>query len=315
MKNKWRVCVTSTTFSRNSVLVNKIKEFPFEDIKFNKSHYPLQGDELIRFLRNRDGVIIGRDGIDEHILEACPGLQVISKFGVGLDNIDMQACRRHRVELVFSSGVNRRSVAEQTVGFMIFLIRNLYSTSNKLKLLEWDKQGGRQLTGKKVGIIGVGNVGKEVVSLLKPFECQVFVNDIIDQKTYYRENQLAEATKEHIYRDCDIVTLHTPLTSRTRRMIHRGIFNMMKKNAFLINTARGDIVIEEDLKWALKNGVIAGAAVDVYRREPPADKNFLALPNLICTPHIGGNAQEAVMSMGFHAIENLVRYFSERKND
>ncbi|MCK4835355.1 MAG: phosphoglycerate dehydrogenase [Candidatus Aminicenantes bacterium] len=315
MKNKWSVCVTSTTFSRDSILVNKINEYPFKKISLNKTHYLLDGEELIHFLKNKNGAIIGRDRVDNHILEACPRLEVISKFGVGLDNIDIEACRRHKVELVFSEGVNRRSVAEQTLGFMIFLIRNLYRTSFKLKSLEWDKNGGHQLTGKKIGIIGVGQVGKEVVELLKPFECDIFINDIIDQESYYQQNGLIETSKDQIYKECDIITLHTPLTPLTSQMVHRDIFKMMKKSAFLINTARGDIVNQDDLKWALKNDVIAGAAVDVYRIEPPLDEAFLELPNLICTPHIGGNAREAIISMGMHAIEDLVHYFSNRKDD
>ena len=308
MKDNWKVCVTSTSFSRNSFLVDKIKGYPFKEIVFNLDRYPLEGEDLIGFLKDRRGAIVGRDRIDRKVLKSCPRLEVISKFGVGLDNIDLDACQRHGVEVRHSQGVNSRSVAEQTLGFMIFLMRNLYRTSNKLKSLEWDKNGGAQLTGKKIGIIGVGHVGKEVVGLLRPFECHILVNDIIDQSSYYQKWELAEASKERIYRECDIITLHTPLTPLTRHMIDGTVFKMMKKGALLINTARGDIVVQEDLKWALDEGIISGAAVDVYPVEPPRNRELLVHPNLICTPHIGGNAREAVISMGLHAIQNLVAF-------
>lgn len=107
------------------------------------------------------------------------------------------------------------------------------------------------------------------------------------------------------------MTIHTPSTNLTRGMIDKNVFSMMKKEAYFINTARGDIVVQDDLKWALKEKIIAGAAIDVYDQEPPEDYEFVLLPNLICTPHIGGNAKEAVLAMGDSAIENLVNYFKE----
>jgi len=309
MKNNLRIGVTSLTFSQNQYLRAELNKHHFDEVKYNTGKYPLSENDLIKFFSELDGSIIGRDKINRTVLQASPQLKVLSKFGVGLDNIDFSACKNQKIEVLYSQGVNKRSVAEQTLAFMIFLMRNLYKTSNRLKKGIWEKDGGDQLTGKVVGIIGIGNIGKEVVDLLKPFDCKIMVNDIIDQKDYYQKNGLKESSKEKIYKEADIITIHTPLTELTRNMIQKNTFEKMKKSAFLINTARGAIVKQEDLKWALQNKIITGSAVDVYEFEPETDTEFLEIENLICTPHIGGNAREAVEMMGICAINNLVKYF------
>jgi D-3-phosphoglycerate dehydrogenase len=199
-------------------------------------------------------------------------------------------------------------VAEMTLGYMLMLCRNLYVTSNQLKSGTWNKSGGFQLSGKTVGIIGVGYIGKEVIRLLKPFNCKILVNDILNQDDYYGEHSLIECSKETIYKDADVITIHTPYDESTNDLINMEVFRMMKKNAFIINSARGGIINENDLKYALQNNLIAGAAIDAYNEEPPSDKELLSLSNLICTPHIGGNAQEAVEAMGMSAIKHLVEF-------
>jgi D-3-phosphoglycerate dehydrogenase len=262
-------------------------------------------------VKGSEGLIVGLERIDRNFVDACSLLRVISKYGVGVDNIDLDYCREKGIVVRWKPGINKTSVAEMTLAFMIMLIRNIFKTSTQLKEGTWNKSGGFNLSGKTIGIIGVGNVGKEVVRLLTPFHCNILVNDIVDQSAYYRENGLTEASKEFIYMNCDIISIHTPLTNETRYLINRETFSMMKKSAFLINTARGGIVKGEDLKWALMNRIIDGAAVDVYEKEPPEDKELLSLPNLLCTPHIGGNSQEAVLAMGRSAIQHLKEYFNK----
>ena len=145
--------------------------------------------------------------------------------------------------------------------------------------------------------------------LLKPFGCRILVNDIIEQEAYYRENSLHEVTKEELYKNSDFVTLHTPLDDSTNNLISLEVMKLMKPSAYLLNSARGGLINENDLKEALKGGIIAGAAIDAYLEEPPADIEFLSLPNLICTPHIGGNAKEAVEAMGMSAIAHLRKFY------
>lgn len=299
-----KIAVTSKSFSKNSILIDELKK-EFIDITLNHSDKKLNDDELIEFLKDCDGAIVALEEINKKVVDNLPNLKVISKFGVGLDNIDLEYCKKRDIKIGWTGGVNRTSVAEMTLGFMLMLIRNLYISSNKLSKGIWDKNGGNSLYGKTIGIIGIGNIGKEVVKLLQPFNCTILVNDIIEQDEFYKNNNLVHCSKEEIFINSDIVTIHTPLNNDTKYLINESTLSLMKLNSFIINTARGDIVNLHDLKYALKSKIISGAAIDVYDCEPPQDKELLALENLICTPHIGGNSQEAVLAMGRSAIINL----------
>lgn len=302
------IVVTSPSFSKNETLQKELLAY-FPNAKLNLDGQRFSKIDLIEFIRDADAVIVGLEPIDEEMLQHCTRLQMISKYGVGLNNIDLDACSRHNIRIGWTGGVNRLSVAEMTLGYMLMLCRNLYITSNELKRGVWNKSGGFQLSGKTVGIIGVGYIGKEVIRLLQPFGCTILVNDVIDQSDYYRKHHLQETSKEEIYAHADIITIHTPLDKTTDGMINRDVFTAMKPSAFVLNSARGGIINENDLKYALQNNLIAGAAIDAYIEEPPTDTELLLLPNLICTPHIGGNAQEAVEAMGLSAIHHLREYF------
>ena len=133
-------------------------------------------------------------------------------------------------------------------------------------------------------------------------------NDIIDQSAYYKANNLIETTKEEIYKLADIITIHTPLKSDLKHFINKKTFSQMKENAIVINTARGGLINQDDLKWALKKKIIAGAAIDAYEVEPPNDEELISLSNLINTPHIGGNSKEAIKAMGLAAIQNILAW-------
>lgn len=304
------IVVTSPSFSKNKTLQKKIyKHFP--SAKLNLEGKRFNKDELIKYIANADGIIVGLEEIDKEILEKCSSLQIISKYGVGLNNIALAECESKNISIGWTGGVNKLSVAELTVGFMLMLCRNLFITSNQLKRGLWNKSGGVQLSQKKIGLIGIGHIGKEVIRLLKPFNCDIYVNDIIDQKSFYKENNLKEVSIEKIFKDCDIISLHTPLDSSTSNMIDIEVFKKMKREAFLINSARGGLVNEKDLKFALENSLISGAAIDSYIHEPPVNEELLGLENLICTPHIGGNSEEAILSMGISAIEHLVEFFKK----
>lgn len=306
--------VASPSFSANKHLREELlKSFPRS--VFNRSGARMDKKDLAAFLGNAQGAIIGLESVDAEVLRACPRLKAVAKYGVGLDNIDQKACAGLGVGVYAPAGVNKLSVAELTLGLMLALCRNFFRTAVELKHGSWHKDGGCELSGKSVGIIGAGHVGKEVIRLLKPFGCRILVNDIVDQAAYYRRNRCRPASKAEIFKRSDVVTLHTPLTPLTRGMMGRRALGLMKETAFLINTARGPLVAQSELKRALKNGIIAGAAIDVYDEEPPRDKGLLALPNLIATPHIGGNSREAVLGMGRWAIRRLERVFSGRDGE
>ncbi|MHA1598163.1 MAG: phosphoglycerate dehydrogenase [Alphaproteobacteria bacterium] len=299
---------TSTSFSVHPVLQAEFKAlFPAAQVNGEQKKYSKA--ELIDFVKDADGIIAGLDSFDDEVLAACPNLKIISKYGVGLDGIDLQACERRGIAIGWTGGVNKRSVAEMDLAFMIGLARNLYPTSIKMKGGQWVKNGGFQLTGKTVGIIGLGFTGTEIIKLLQPFGCEILGNDIIDKSDVCEELGIRHVEKDELFARSDFVALHTPLTDLTHHIMNADTLAAMKPTAFLINAARGPLVKEADLKHALMNDIIAGAALDVYEDEPPADLEFLGLANLYCTPHIGGNADEAVLAMGRSAIHHLKEYF------
>lgn len=299
-----RVAVTSKSFSKNEILIEEFKK-SFDEIKLNHSSKKLTDEELINFLKDCDGAIIALENFNKHVIDNLPNIKAISKFGVGLNNIDIEYAKIKSIKIGWEKGVNKQSVAEMTLGFMLMLIRNLYVTSNLLSNGIWQKNGGYSLYNKTIGIIGVGNIGQELINLLKAFNCTILVNDVINQDEYYEKHNLKEVSKEQIFKHSDIITIHTPLNEQTINLVNINTLQLMKESAFLINTARGEIVNLNDLKFALTTNLIAGAAIDVYHEEPPSDLELLKLPNLICTPHIGGNSEESVLAMGRSAIKQL----------
>ena len=301
-----KIRVSTIAFSNNKTLVNELKKH-FEDVKVNEKGIRIHENKLYDFYKDADGIIVGLEKITSELIERLPNLKIISKYGVGLDNIDLNACKKRNIKVGWTGGVNKRSVAEMTLGFILALSRNLYLTSNQLKNNVWNKRGGIQLSGKTVGIIGVGYIGKELIELLKPFNCKILINDILDLKGLEQKNIL-QAEKDIIYSKSDFISIHTPLNNETYNLIDLDVLKKMKSTAFLINTSRGRIINEKDLKFALENRIIAGAALDVYEKEPPEDSEFLNFENLICTPHIGGNSKEAVLAMGVSAIKHLTDF-------
>lgn len=303
-----KVVVTSRSFGKSTVLKEELLRI-FPNSVFNEQDKKLLGKELIEFINDADAAIVGTETIDSSVLEHTPELKIISKYGVGLDSIDQDSLKKRNIFLGWTGGTNQRSVAELTLCFMLGLCRNVFSSSFKLKKSEWDKNGGQQLSGKTVGIIGCGHIGSNVIRLLSPFGCNVLVRDIIDKSNFCQKQGALQVSLEEVIEQSNVVSLHVPLTKETCRMVNKKFLLKMKSTAFLVNTCRGDVIDQEALKNALNQKIIAGAALDVFVEEPPTDVEFLSLPNLMVTPHIGGNAKEAVEAMGSAAIKNISTFF------
>ena len=309
-----KIKVSSKSFSRNPILREEtLSAFP--NAEFNEDAVEFTAESFAEFVGDAVGVVVGLEPIVESVLAKCPDLEIAAKYGVGLDNVDQVAADKHAVRIGWTGGVNRRCVSEMALCFMLGLSRHiLFSARNLVDQNDWNKIGGFDLSNRTVGIIGVGFIGKDLAQLLKPFGCKVLVNDIIDQSDYYHSNGLTECSKEEIYAEADIVTVHTPLDDTTRALFDKNVFQQMKETAYFINCARGGLVVQDDLKQAVIKGDIAGAAIDVFESEPSSDRAFIELPNLISTPHTGGSSQEAILAMGRSAIRHLVNHFSG-KND
>ena len=305
-----KVVVTSISFSKSTVLKKSLLKI-FPNSIFNETNQRLSGEKLIQFINDADAAIVGIETIDDSLLKHTPSLKIISKYGVGLDNIDQKSLKNRNITQGWTGGVNQRSVSELTLGFMLGLCRNLFTAGFKLKNSVWDKDGGHQLSGKTVGIIGCGHIGSDVVRLLSPFSCNILVNDIVSKEDFCLEQGISEVSLNEVVKKSDIISLHVPLTELTRQMVNESFFQRMRSTAFLVNTCRGEVVNQGSLKNALSKKVIAGAALDVFIEEPPTDVEFLSLPNLMVTPHIGGNSKEAVEAMGRSAINHLVAFFKD----
>ena len=299
-----KVAIASRSFSRNKILRNEVIE-RYSNVKFNDNGLSLKGELLVDFLQGITHAIIALEKIDSCILSQLPELQVISKYGVGLDMIDMQAMQKHNVKLGWTGGVNRRSVSELVISFAIALLRHVPASYKEVLEGTWRQHVGGHLSGRTVGIIGCGYIGKDLVKMLQPFDCPILVNDIQMYDDFYKQYNIKVVEKEELLTNSDIVTLHVPLDDSTRNILSAEHLSLMKPDAILINIARGGLLDEDALKQMLMNGKLGGAALDVFAIEPPTDQELLELPNFLVTPHIGGSAYEAILAMGIAAIDGL----------
>jgi len=308
-----RIKVTSRSFSRHPLLKQELLDiFPNSVLNPNGPSSGLSN--VVEFLSDADAVILGLEKIDRSILEQLSNLKIIAKYGVGLDNLDVEAASELDICVGWTGGVNKRSASEQSLGFMLGLCHNLFFSSFPLKQGQWIKDGGMLLTERCIGIIGCGNIGTEVVHLLQPFNCRILICDLLDKSGVVDTYGVTQVSQDELLAEADIVSLHVPLTELTHFMADEFFFQQMKQSAYFINNSRGQVVKQEALKKVLQKKIIAGAALDVYESEPPDDLEFLSLPNLMVTPHIGGNADEAVLAMGRSAINHIKDYFLNAGN-
>ena len=299
-----KVAVCSRSYSLNSVLRAELLS-KYKYVTFNDEGVKLEGSALIDFIKGHDKVISALETINEDVIHQLPNLKVISKYGVGLDMIDIQAMRKHGKRLGWSGGVNKRSVSELVVAFAISMLRNIPVANHEVVSGTWRQHIGGQLSGKTVGIIGCGHVGKDLVNILEPFNCSILVNDILSYDDFYNENNIKPLQLEELLVESDIVTIHIPLNSTTKNILNASRLALLKPTAILINVARGGLVDEKALKLMLQNKLLAAAAFDVFEPEPPVDQELLSLPNFLATPHIGGSSREAILAMGRAAITGL----------
>ncbi len=303
-----KIAVISPLFSRSNELVTTLRSH-FPDTTINTDNTLKTKEDIIAYLQEMDGAIVGREEIDDEILQACPKLKILSRYGVGLDNVDVEALKKRNIHLGWTGGTNCNSVAEITLYFMLSLMRNTYTTATLLKQHTWKVSGGSELTGKTIGLFGFGHIAKRVVELLKPFSCTILVCNRTQDEAEAKSYGITFASKERILEVADIISIHLPLTPQSKNLFSRAEFEAMKSSAFIINTARGGIIDEEALKVALKTGQIAGAGLEAFAQEPVQDWELIDLPNLMCLPHVGGNSKESILAMGYASIAHLKEFF------
>jgi phosphoglycerate dehydrogenase-like enzyme len=256
-------------------------------------------------LKGSEMAITALEEINEDVLKQLPELRVIGKYGVGLDMIDFEAMRKYGVKLGWTGGINKRSVSELVISSAISLLHKTYIANNEVKSGNWQQIRGRQLTGKTVGIIGCGHIGKDLVELLKPYDCKILSHDILDFPEFYEANSIKPVDIEELLTKSDVITLHLPLNDSTYRILNQNRLQLIQPGSVLINFARGGLIDEHALEQMISKNKIWGVALDVFENEPPKNNKLLDYDDVFVTPHIGGSTEEAVLAMGLAAIEGL----------
>lgn len=298
------VAVASRSFSKHPLLRAELNK-RYSNVTFNDKGTSLHGRELIDFLKDAHLAILGLERIDAETLQQLPNLKVISRFGVGLDTLDLAAIKARGIKLASAKGANKRSVAELVIAFALICLRHLSLANQELLQGKWLQHKGQQLSEKTIGLVGLGAVGKEVARLLTSFNCRICAYDVIDEHDYYEQHKIEKMPLEMLLQQSDIISLHLPLNKETQLLLNERRLQLLKPSAILINTARGNLVDEVALYHLLKDKKISAAAFDVFANEPPTDSNLLRLANFFATPHIGGSTEEAIIAMGFAAINGL----------
>jgi phosphoglycerate dehydrogenase-like enzyme len=309
-----KILVTATSFMKSASLRRELEQrFPNSEIHYLDLRLP---DQLLlfsdsTFTQSLDGWLVGGEPVTAFELDRMPGLKVISKYGVGVDNVDFAACASRNVTVAHEPGVNSLAVAEHCLGLIIGLCRNINQNARKLSVGVWNKDGGRGLSGMKVGIIGLGHVGSKVAALLKMLGAELSYAEISAKPELEKSIGIQRLAYEDLLSWADLLSFHVPLTDQTRKMFGDSALSRTRKGVFLINTARGGIIDQETLKKGLKSGQIAGIALDVFEKEPLHDKELAESERLLGTPHTAGNSQQAVEAMGAAAIRGLTHAFSQ----
>jgi D-3-phosphoglycerate dehydrogenase len=302
-----RVLVTPTSYAREDPALRSALEVEVGEVIYNTTGKPLDSDALAALLPGIDGYIASLDEIDRRALQAADRLKVISRYGVGVDAVDLQAAREKGVVVTNTPGANSSSVAELAVGLMLSLARNITSAAAATRSGGWPRMSGLSLEGKVVGLVGFGAIGRTVARLLGGFECTLLAFDPIADPAQVSTLGVSLVSLQEIIQNADIISLHCPLTPETRRMVDTSFLAAMKPGALLINTARGELIEEAALLAALDSGRLGGAALDVFSSQPSKKDNPLLIhPRLIATPHMGAHTDAATNAMGWMALNDCL---------
>jgi D-3-phosphoglycerate dehydrogenase len=302
-----RVLVTPTSYGKNDPALRTELEAVVGEVIYNTTGKPYTAEDLVDLIPNIDGYIAGLDAIDRRVIEAAGQLRVIARYGVGVDAVDLEAARQKGIIVTNTPTANSSSVAELTIGLMLSLARNIPAATQATRVGGWPRQVGLSLEGKVIGLVGFGAVGRRVAQRLGGFECTLLAYDPFPDAAEATRLGVQLLPLEAVARQSDFLSLHCPVTSETRGMVDAAFLSLMKDGSVLINTARGELVVESALLQALHSGKLRGAALDVFSQQPPDPANpLLALPQVIVTPHMGAHSDGATNAMGWGALQDCL---------
>lgn len=303
-----RILITTTSFQDTPGRHHAILQEA--GVEIDRARGPLPEAELLSRVGAHDGIICGDDAFTRAVLTRCrPRLRVLSKYGIGLDKIDLAAARELGIPVTFCPGVNHETVAEHAFGLLLALTRRIPEHDAIVKSGQWKRHTGRELSGKTMGIAGLGRVGKEVARRAAAFNMKLAAFDPFWDEAFARVHGVERrASLEELLAGADVVSLHMNLTDENREAIDAARLARMKPGAILLNCARGALVNQTDVAAALRSGALGGYGADVLDPEPVEESNpLLSAPNVVLTPHIGSRTFESVERQAAMAAENLIR--------
>jgi len=311
-----KILITPTSFLTpvNVQAKEKIEAFA-DEVVYNMTGKPLQPDQLIHMLEGVDGYIAGLDYITTEVIEQAPkSLKVISRYGAGIDRVDIEACTKRGIKVTNTPGTNSVAVAELAFALMLDVARNIPQLHETVQKGEWKRSEGIELKGKTLGIVGLGFIGKNLATRAIAFGMTVQAYDPFFDETFAAQYSIKKATLDEVIRQSDFISLHVPLNDQTKQLINANVIAEMKDGAIIINTARGGIIDEAAAAEAVKSGKLGGLGLDTFEQEPLINSPLKSLPHVIFTPHTGAHTAEAVEGMGRMAVDNCIDILSGKDN-
>ena len=242
------------------------------------------------------------------MLDNAPNLKLISRLGIGLDGVNLRATKKRGIKVSYTPDAPAPSIAELTLGHIITLLRSVHTSNIQMHNGDWNRYLGKTISESKIGFIGVGRIGTRVIEMLQAFgRPKILANDIVPNQDLNNKYEIDWTSKEFIFQEADVISLHVPLTAETKNMINYEELMTMKRDAALINTSRGGIINEIDLYNVMSSGHLNGVAIDVFKDEPYVGK-LTELDNCLLTPHMGSMSEACRIRMEIEAAEEAVRF-------
>lgn len=309
-----RLLVTPTSYGKNDPRLISELEAQVSEVIYNPTGKPLKSEEVAALLPGIDGYIAGLDEIDATALSQADRLKVISRYGVGVDSVDLAAARAKNIIVTNTPGANSSSVAELALGLILALARQIPEAVEAVHQGKWPRYSGISLEGKTIGILGLGAIGRQLARRLAGFDCRIIAYDPYADRDFAREHEVELTGLQAVIDQSDFISLHLPLLPETRLLVNADFLNRMKKGSFLVNTSRGEVVNETALFEALESGHLRGAGLDAFTVEPPDPKNpLLNLPQVIATPHLGAQTDGATSNMGWFAMRDCLAVLKDEQ--
>jgi len=305
-----KALITTVPFGDKNRLPIKLLESAEIDYLVNPLNKKLTEDELAEMVTDFDVIIAGTEPITAKVMDNASNLKYISRVGIGLDSVDLMAAEERGIKVSYTPDAPAPAVAELTVGMMLTLLRSVHVSNSQMHAGQWHRFFGRRLSNATIGIIGAGRIGKGVIKHLQGFgNPHILVNDIEPDLHFGDQYELEWVSKEQVYREADVISLHLPLTGKTKNMIRTEHLRMMKEDAIILNTARGGIINEDDLYDVLQTGHLSGAAIDVFDFEPYTGK-LRDIERCLLTAHMGSMSVDCRTRMEIEATEEAVRFLT-----